>query len=93
MRNNSSSNYSKYSSTPPDNPPIIQSKYPILDSHNINTTNLKDKPLDIIHLKNLLSEVSYILKDNNININLEKSGGRELIQIPHVGHLKYDRFK
>ena len=50
IHNNSSSNCSKSSSTPPDNPPILQSEYPILDSNNINTSNLKDKPLDIIFL-------------------------------------------
>ena len=44
----------------------------------------------------MLSEVSCVLIDNNISLNLEKWGGRgnkELIQIPPVGHLKYDRFK
>ena len=67
---------SKASSILSNNPPILQSKYPILDSHNINTSNLKDKPLDIKHLKNLLSEDSCVLKDNNINIHLENWGGR-----------------
>ena len=45
---------------------------------------------------NLLFEVSCVLIDNNINMNLEKWGGcgkKELIQIPSVGHLKYNRFK
>ena len=49
-----------------------------------------------LHLKHLLSEVSCVLKDNDTNMHLEKWGGRgkkELIQIPSVGHLKYDRFK
>ena len=52
--------------------------------------------MGVIFLKNLLSEVSYALIDNNININLEKFDGRgkkELIQITSVEHLKYDRFK
>ena len=52
--------------------------------------------MDVIYLKDLLSEVSCVLTDNNISLNLEKWGGRgnkELIQIPPVGHLKYDRFK
>ena len=43
-----------------------------------------------------ISKVSCDLIDNNINMNLEKWGGRgekELIQIPYVGHLKCDRFK
>ena len=73
---NTPSNSSKSTSTSYDNPPILQSMYPILDKLNINTSKLDDKPLDIIFLKNLLSEVSCVLIDNNININLEKWGGR-----------------
>ena len=69
LRNNSSSNYSKSSSTPLDNPPVLQ-------SNNINTSTLKDKRLDIMYLKNLLSEVSCVIKDNDINMHLEKCGGR-----------------
>ena len=44
----------------------------------------------------MLSEVSCVLTDNNISMNLEKWGGRgekELIQIPSVGQLKYNRYK
>ena len=74
--NNSPSDCSKSSSTSHGNPPILQSIYPILDKLNINTSNLDDKPLDIIFLKNLLSEISCVLIDNNISMNLEKWGGR-----------------
>ena len=77
-------------------PPILQSLYSILKSININTSDLENKHLDVIYLKNLLSEVSCVLTDNNISMNLEKWGGcgkKELMQIPSVGHLKYDRFK
>ena len=74
--NNSSSTYSKSSSTSYDNPTILQSIYPILDKFNSNTSKLDDTPLDVRFLKNLLSEVSCILIDNNINMNLEKWGGR-----------------
>ena len=96
------SNYSKaistftFTSISHDNPPILQSLYPILNSLNINTSKFNDKPLDIIFFNNLLSEVSCVLRDNNININLEKWGGRGkkyFFQIPSVEHLKYDRFK
>ena len=79
-----------------DNPPILKSIYPILDSLNINTSNLKHKQVGVILLNIFLSKVSCDLIDNNINMNLEKWGGRgekELIQIPSVGHLKCDRFK
>ena len=47
-------------------------------------------------LKIVLSKFTTVLKGNDINLNLEKWGSRgekELIQIPSVGHLKYDRFK
>ena len=93
--NKSSSNYSKSSSMSHDNPPILQSIYPILDSLNTNTSNLNDKHFDVIFLKNCLSEVSCVLIDNNMNMNLEKWGGRgkkELIKISYVGHLRYDMF-
>ena len=93
------SNFSKSTSistsTSRDNPPIIQTLYPILDSLDVNTSNLEDKHLDNIFLNNLLSEVRCVLIDNNMNMNLEKWGGRgkkELIKISHVGHLRCDRF-
>ena len=43
----------------------------------------------------MLSEVSCVLTDNNISMNLEKWGGRgkKLIQIPSIGHFKYNMFK
>ena len=75
MRNNSTSICFKSLSTPPDNPPVLQSKYSILDSHNINTSSLKNKPLGMKYLKHLLSEVWCALKDDYINMYLEKWGG------------------
>ena len=84
------------SSTSHDNPPILKSLYPILNSLNINTSDLENKHLDVIYIKNVLSEVSCVLTESNISMNLEKWGGREnkeLIQIPSSGHLKYDRLK
>ena len=57
---NSPSNRSKSASTSHDNLPILQSKYPILDKLNINTSNLDDKPLNVAFLKNILSEVSCV---------------------------------
>ena len=49
--------------------------YPILDKFNINTYKLDDKPFDVIFFKNLLSEVSCVLIENNIIMNLKKWGG------------------
>ena len=66
---NAPSNSSKSTSTSYDNPPILQYMYPILDK--LNTSKLDDKHLDVIFKKKLLSEVSYVLIDNNISINLE----------------------
>ena len=48
---NDSSNCSKSISTSYDNPPILQTLYPVLDSLDINTTNLEYKHLDVIFLK------------------------------------------
>ena len=56
---------------------MLQSIYPILNSLHINTSDLKDKAFDVIFLKNLLSEVSCVLINNNMNVNLEKRGDRE----------------
>ena len=50
----------------------------------------------MLSFEKLLSEVSCFLTYNNINMNLEKWGGRgkkELIKISSDDHLKYDRFK
>ena len=78
---NDPSNSLKSTSTSYENPPILQSMYPILDKLNINTSKLDDKHLDIIFLKNWLSQVSCVLTYNN-------RGNKELIQIPSVRHLK-----
>ena len=55
--NNSSSDCSKSSSMPPDNPPILQSKITNLNSNNSNTSTLKGKPLNIIYLKDYCPKV------------------------------------
>ena len=46
-----STSTSSSTSTSHDNPPILLSLYPILDKLNINTSDLDDKPLDVIYLK------------------------------------------
>ena len=85
---NNSSNCSKSTSTSTstftstststlhDNLPNLQSLYPVLDKLNIKNYELDDNPIDVIYLKNLLSEVSCVLTDNNICMSLEKWGGR-----------------
>ena len=43
-------NSSKSTCTSYDNPPILQSMYPILDKFNSNTSKLDDKHLDVLFL-------------------------------------------
>ena len=43
-----------------------------------------------------MKEISYVFKDNNTQMNVESWSGRGnkvLVTIPHIGHLKYDKFK
>ena len=48
---NTPSNYSKSTSTLHDNTPLLQTLYPILDSLDINNSNLVDDHLNILFLK------------------------------------------
>ena len=59
-----------YTSTSHDNPPTLKSLYSILNSLNVNTSDVENKQIDVIYLENLLSEVCCILTDNNISMNL-----------------------
>ena len=43
----------------------------MLDSHNINTSTLKNNSLNVTYFKNLLFEVSCFLKENDINMHLK----------------------
>ena len=50
----------------------------------------------LINLKNILKEVTSVLEDNGIELNIDSWGGRgkkKIIKIPSSGHLRYDRFK
>ena len=53
----SSLNGSKSSTSSIGNTPIILSKYPILDNHNIDTSNLEERPLDVIYFKNFFQKL------------------------------------
>ena len=61
-----SKSQSSLQSTPFDNTHFLQSKHPILDYHKINTSNLKDKPLEMICLKTLLTEVHNKLDNDDV---------------------------
>ena len=50
----------------------------------------------MIKLKNILKEVTSVLEDNGIGLNIDSWGGRgknKIIKIPSSGYLRYDRFK
>ena len=79
-----------------DNSPVLISKYPILGSSFVVTSNLKNYPMHLIKIKNMMKELTCILEDNEIEMNIECWGGRgnrKLIKIPSSGHLRYDRSK
>ena len=59
-----------------DNTPVILSKYQFLENHSNNISNLKDRQLDVTYLSIFLSVVTTVLKNNGINMKLEKWGGR-----------------
>ena len=59
-----------------DNPPILSSKYPLLESLSIETSDFKTCPLPIIRLKNITREVTCVLEDNEIEISIDSWGGR-----------------
>ena len=59
-----------------------------LESLNIDTSGLENKPMIVINLKNLLSEVCSVLKDNIININLEKWSGRGNKEIERIKEME-----
>ena len=65
-----STSISSYTSTSHDNPHTLKSLYSILNSLNVNTSDVENKQIDVIYLENLLSEVCCILIDNNISMNL-----------------------
>ena len=79
-----------------DNSPVLTSKYPILGSLSVVTSNLKKYSMHLIKINNMMKELTCILEDNEIEMNIEcwgDRGNRKLIKIPSSGHLRYDRFK
>ena len=58
--------------------------------------DLKNNPLHMIKLKNIMKELTCVLKCNEIKIYIVCWGGRgnkKIIKIPSSDHLRYDRFK
>ena len=58
-----------------DNKPLLSSKYP-LSNYSSNTFNLKYNPLHVITLKNLIKEVTSVLEDKHVKIDIECWGCR-----------------
>ena len=60
------------------------------------TSDLKNNPVRLIELKNMMKELTCVLEDNEIEMDIECWGGhgnRKLIKISSSDHLRYDRFK
>ena len=79
-----------------DNSPVLTSKYPILESSYVVTCNLKNNHVHLIKINNMMKELTCVLEDNEIEMNIKCWGGRvnkKLIKIPSSGHLRYDWFK
>ena len=94
--NSNLKNVSNFTTTTIDNPPLLSSKYPLLDSLSIEISDLETNPLRVIKSKNIMKEVTRFFEDNQISMNIEIWGYREKKQIMHIpssDHLRYDRFK
>ena len=78
-----------------DNSPVLSSKYPLLESLSIETSDLKKIPLRVIKLNNIMKELTCTLEDNEIEMNIVCWGrrGEKIIKILSSGHLRYDWFK
>ena len=53
-----------------DNLPVLSSKYTLWESLSIETTNLKNIPLHVIKLKNIIKELTSVLEDKDIAIDI-----------------------
>ena len=67
---------SKSTTTIIDNSPLLSSSYPVLDSLSIEISGLESNPLRVIKLKNILKDVTSVLEDNRIELNIDSWGGR-----------------
>ena len=76
-----------------DNTPVVLSKYPMLQSLSIESSNFEDNLLYVIKLNTPMKEVNIVLEDNNIEMNIDYLGGcgkKILIKIPSTRYLRYD---
>ena len=68
--NSNLKNASNFTTTTINNPPLLSSKYPLLDSLSIDTSDLETNPLRVIKLKGIMKELSRFLEDNQILMNI-----------------------
>ena len=59
-----------FTSTLIDKLPVLSSKYTLWESLSIETTNLKNIPLHVIKLKNIIKELTSVLEDKDIAIDI-----------------------
>ena len=59
-----------------DNSPVLSSKYPLLESLSIETSDLKNNPLHMIKLKNIMKTFTFVLEDNETEMDIVCSVGR-----------------
>ena len=87
-------NFPNSTTTIIDNPPVLSSKYYLLESLYIETSDLKTNYFRLIKLKSIMKEVTCVLEDNEIEISIDSWGGcgTKKIKIPSSDHLRYDRF-
>ena len=56
--------------------PVLSSEYHFLEYLSIETSDLNNNPFHVLKLKNIMRELTSILEDNDIEIDIVCWGGR-----------------
>ena len=67
-----------------------------MESLSIETSDLKNNPVRVIKLKNIMKELTCVLEVNEIEMNIECWGSRinrKVIKTSSSDHLRYNRFR
>ena len=64
-----------------ENSTVLSSKYHLLESLSIETSDLKNNPLRVIKLKNIMKELTSVLEYNEIEMDIVCWGSRGKIII------------
>ena len=67
-----------------DSLPLPSSKYPLLESLSMDTSDLEATQLRVAKLKNIMKEMTRVLEDNEISMNIESWSGRGKKQIIQI---------